>query len=126
LFFFFFALAMFAYDHAIAWIGLIVGIVNLATMVLIYRSKRELQVIVQNNQATMNTASIFGISNIDAIKMKGGETAFFSLWAGLHMKNLYHRQHLEKKDLLLSALPVFFQMVAWAALLGIGSLQVIE
>lgn len=126
LFFFFFAFAMFAYDSTIAWVGLTVGVINLATMVLLYRSKSDSQSIAQINQAMSMGVSILGLSNIDAIKIKGGESDFFSIWSGFHTKSLNQKQKLEKKDLILSVLPVFFQMLAWAALLGIGSIRIIE
>ncbi len=126
LFFFFFAFAMFAYDSVIAWIGLTVGIINLATMVLLYYSRSDALSIMQINQTMSTCASIFGLSHMDAIKIRGGESDFFSTWSGIYTKTLNQKQKLEKNDLILSVLPVFFQMLAWAALLGIGAFRIIE
>lgn len=126
LFFFFFAFAMFAYDRSIAWVGLTVGMINLSTIVLLYFLKSDTLSLAQINQTLNMEVSIFGISNIDSIKIKGGESEFFSIWSGIHTKSLNQNQKLEKKNLILSVLPHFFQMLAWTALLGIGSLQIIE
>lgn len=126
LFFFFFAFAMFAYDSTIAWIGLVVGVFNLATMVLLYRLKSDDQSTSQINLGMSMGISAAGLGNMEMIKMKGNEANFFSICARFYTKNLNQDQKLEKKNLILSVLPTFFQMIAWAALLGIGSFRIIE
>ncbi len=126
LFFLFFAFAMFAYDSTIAWIGIAVGAINLSTMYFIYRFKSDEESRYQIQRAMYYGISVAGLSNMDFLKTRGGESGFFSLWATIFSKNLNGFQKLEQKNLLLFVLPAFFQMLAWAALLGIGSIRIIQ
>ena len=123
---FFFGIAMFFYDPVIASISVGLGAVNLATMYYIMRSRSTAYACLQQNLGKSIGQSIGGMYNIEAIKSKGIESDFFSKWAGYYTKNINSTQLIEKKDAILSTLPLFFQSIALAALLGIGSLRIIE
>lgn len=117
---------MFFYDPLIASIALVFGAVNLVVMVSIMRSRVVAYACLQQNIGKSIGQSIGGMQNIETIKVKGVEADFFSKWAGYYTKNINATQEIEKKDAILTTLPIFFQAVALATLLGIGSLRVIE
>jgi ATP-binding cassette, subfamily C, bacterial len=126
LFVFFYALAMFAYDSAIAWVGLSVGIINLTTLCLIFRSKVDMYELFRFDLIRNIGDWISGLFSIDSIKAKGLESAFFSKWSDNFAKYINVSQTIEKKEVLLWVLPIFFQALAFAFLLGFGALRIIE
>ncbi len=122
----FYGIVMFAYDAVIASISVGFGIINLVTMYWIFKSRANAYAYLQQNIGKSVGQSIGGLQNIEAIKSKGLESDFFSKWAGYYTKNVNSSQEIEKKDVTLSTVPLFFQALALAALLGIGSLRIIE
>jgi len=122
----FFGIAMFFYDTLIASIAAILGGINLIIMFYIMRSRVIAYACLQQNISQSIGQSIGGIRNIETIKVKGIESDFFSKWAGYYTKNINANQQIEKKDAILATLPMFFQSIALASLLGIGSMRVIE
>lgn len=122
----FFAVAMFFYDTMIASITLGIGLVNLLIMYYIVRSRVVAYACLQQHIAKSVSQTIGGMQNIETIKSKGLESAFFSRWAGYFTKKLNATQQIETKDIYILVLPIFFQALAFAALLGIGSLRIID
>jgi NHLM bacteriocin system ABC transporter peptidase/ATP-binding protein len=123
---FLYAIIMFFYDAAIASIAVSVAVINFLTMLLIFKSRANAYACVQQTISRSMTESIGGLQYIETIKSKGGESDFFSKWSGFYTKNVNARQEIGKKDVILTTAPVLFQMLAVAALLGIGSLRIIE
>ena len=123
---FLYAIIMFFYDAAIASIAVGVAVINFLTMLLIFKSRANAYACVQQTISRSMTESIGGLQYIETIKSKGGEADFFSKWSGFYTKNVNARQEIGKKDVILTTAPVLFQMLAVAALLGIGSLRIIE
>lgn len=123
---FFYAIVMFFYDVVIASIALFAAIINLCVMLMIFRARSNAYARLQQDITRSMTESIGGLQYIESIKAKGSESDFFSKWAGYYAKSLNSRQEIGKKDVILSTVPVFFQLLATTALLGIGSLRIIE
>ena len=70
--------------------------------------------------------AILGLQNIETIKARGGESDFFSKWAGYYTRNINAQQDIGRKDVILTSIPPFFQMLVLSLLLGVGSYQVIH
>lgn len=122
----FYGALMFFYNYAIAWIAVIFGLINMIVMYRIFKSRSNAYACLQQDLAKSIGESIGALLNIETIKSKGIESDFFSRWAGYYSRNLNSHQEIEKKDITLIVLPIFFQSIALAALLGIGSLRIID
>jgi ATP-binding cassette subfamily C protein len=122
----FFGIAMFFFDKSIATITIIIGIINLVIMYYIIRSRVVAYACLQQNIGKSISQSMGGIRNIETIKSKGVESNFFSRWAGYYTKNVNSIQQIETKDVFLATLPILFQAIALASLIGIGSFRIIE
>lgn len=122
----FYGFLMLVYDAAIGWIGILAAFFNLIFLFFIYRSRINTYACLQQDMAKYVRESIGGLQNIEAIKAKGAESDFFSKWAGHYTNTVNKQQEIGKKDLFLTAVPIFFQLLASAVLLGVGSLRIIE
>ncbi len=123
---FFYALLMFVYEPAIAWIGLCAGICSFVVLGIIYQTRVNAYARLQQNTAKMISKGMSGLQQIETIKAMGSESNFFSSWAGTFTNAFNDRQEIGKKDVILNTLPMFFQIFAAAALLSLGSIYVIE
>lgn len=122
----FYALLMFVYDSAIAWIGILAGICSFTVLGIIYKTRVNAYARLQQNTAKMVSIGISGLQQIETIKAMGSESNFFSSWAGTFTNAFNDRQEIGKKDVILNTLPLFFQLFAGAVLLSLGSVYVIE
>ncbi len=122
----FYALLMFMYDPAIAWIGLLAGICSFAVLLIIYQTRVNAYARLQQNTAKMVAKGMSGLQQIESIKAMGSESDFFSTWAGTFTNAFNDRQEIGKKDVMLNTLPLFFQIFAGAVLLSLGSKHVID
>ena len=122
----FYGLAMLTYDVTLASIGLFAGIVNLGTMLWIYRARMNDYARLKQDISKSVGEAILGLQNIETIKARGGESDFFSKWAGYYTRNINAQQDIGRKDVILTSIPPFFQMLVLSLLLGVGSYQVIH
>ncbi len=122
----FYALLMFVYDSAIAWVGLAAGFLSFVTLGIIYKSRENVYACLQQQTGKEVSKSISGLQNIETIKAKGAESDFFSTWAGTYTNAFNDRQEIGKKDVILNTMPSLFHLLATMVLLGLGSLRVID
>lgn len=122
----FYACVLFAYDSAIALIGLLGGLFNLVTMFFLFRDRAIDTACLQQDLGKSVAESVGGLQNIEAIKAKGIESDFFSRWAGYYTKTVNARQKLGKKDIWISTVQMASQMLILSLLLGIGAMRIIE
>ena len=122
----FYALLMFLYDPAIAWVGLVAGICSFTVLWIVYQARVNTYARLQQNTAKMVSKGIGGLQQMETIKAMGSEADFFSNWAGTFTNAFNDGQEIGKKDVILNTLPSFFQLLAGAVLLGVGSVLIIE
>ncbi len=122
----FYGAVMLAYDSAIACIGIFAGVLNLALLSWVYRLRADTYTCLQQDLAKSVAVSIGGLQCIESIKFKAAESDFFAKWAGHNTRTINAHQEIGKKDIVLTTVPVFFQLLAGAALLGLGSLRVMD
>ena len=67
-----------------------------------------------------------GLANIDSVKAGGQENALFLKWLGLHIQFVNTVAQGQRATLALSQIPGFVGMAANLAVLGIGSVRILE
>ncbi|MDE3045515.1 MAG: NHLP family bacteriocin export ABC transporter peptidase/permease/ATPase subunit [Verrucomicrobiota bacterium] len=122
----FYGAAMFAYSIPLACIGLLGGLVNVALLLWMYRSRIDTYARLRQDIGKSVAEAIGGLQNIETIKARGGETDFFAKWAGYYTRQINAQQEIGKKDVVLTSIPPFFQLLVLSLLLGVGSHEVLE
>lgn len=123
---FFYAWMIYFYSAAIALVGIITAVINLALLWMINRSRNDAYARVQQELGKSIGFSIGSLQSIESIKAAGNEQDVFSKWAGYFTKQLNAEREINVKDVILTAFPTFFQGLATAALLGIGSYEALH
>ncbi len=117
---------LFLYSPHIAWISVLAAVCNFVVVSIIYKSRLNTYARLQQNSGKMARTGIGGLQQIETIKSRGIESDFFSKWAGTFTHVFNDKQEVEKKDVLLSIVPLFLALLAGAVLLGVGSLEILE
>ncbi len=122
----FYGFTMILYNPLIACIGIGFGVLNLIVMEGIYRLRANSFACLQQEFGKTIGEAIGGVQAIESIKAKAQESDFFSRWEGFYTRVANSQIEIGKKDILLTTVPLLFQMLALTALLGLGSLRIIE
>jgi ATP-binding cassette subfamily C protein len=122
----FYACLLFVYDASIACVSVAAALCNFGVLYFVYRSRENAYARLQQNTARTIRQGISGLQQMETIKANSSESDFFSKWAGYYTHQANDRQEIGKKDVLLITMSPFFQLLATAVLLGVGSLRVID
>lgn len=122
----FYGVILFLYDPMIASVIVFMGLCSLITMKIIARSRENLFAQLQQGYGKLVGTSIGGIQNIRSIKSSGEEQAFFAQWSGHLTNKINYTQEIGVKDIFLTSLPLLFNLIATALLLGFGSIRISE
>ncbi len=122
----FYALLMFYYDVVLTVIGLFIAFLNFAFLKYIFRKRTDLNQTVLQERGKLTATAMNGLTLIETIKATGSETDFFTRWAGYQTKNLNANQALLWWTNLLSPIPIMLTILNTAAILGVGSLRVMD
>lgn len=122
----FYGAAMLMYDLSVASIGIVAGILNLVVMRLIQRTRRDTYARLQKEQAQSMAYTIGTIQQVEAVKATGTENDAFTNFVGFETSKINSLQEIGRKDAILATMPVFFQGLSMAALLGIGGWRVMS
>jgi len=122
----FYAALMFQYDVTLTLIGVAIAVVNLAALRQVSRKRVD-----DNRRLLQETGKLLGTSMgglqiIETLKSMGSESDYFSRWGGYQAKVLNSEQDLGSITQLFSAAPLFLTALNSVAILGIGSLRVID
>jgi NHLM bacteriocin system ABC transporter peptidase/ATP-binding protein len=122
----FFAAAMAAYDFALAAISVAFALINLVALKLVSRSREDTARRLAQDRGQLAGATVGAIRSIETIKSSGLELDIFARWAGYHAKVLGAEQELDRQSNMLGIVPPLVSALGIAAVLGVGSLRVMD
>jgi NHLM bacteriocin system ABC transporter peptidase/ATP-binding protein len=117
---------MISYDVTLSAIVLGSAALNVVVLRLLNRSLADVSLRLQTEHAKLFSTSVVGLQSIETLKATGGESDFFSTWAGYHARVISSEQQLAIYQQTISLLPAVLLSLTSAAVLGIGALQVIN
>lgn len=122
----FFALLMLQYDVMLTVIVVAISALNVAALRYVSRLRRDRNQSLLQERAKLYTTAIGGLSIIETLKASASEADFFARWSGHHAKVVNGLQQLGVPTQALGAVPPMLTALATAAILGVGSLRVME
>jgi NHLM bacteriocin system ABC transporter peptidase/ATP-binding protein len=122
----FYAALMFRYDALLTAASMSIALFNLAALRYVSRKRVD-----QNQRLLQEDGKLFGVTMsgfqmIETLKASGGESDFFSQWAGYQAKLINAQQKLGMSTQLLSIAPTFLMAVNNMAILTLGGLRVMD
>jgi len=122
----FFAAVLFRYDPMLTLVGILVVSLNVAALRFVSRKRVDGNRRLLQDQGKLYATAIGGLQMIETLKASAGESDLFERWAGYQAKVVNNRQELERWTQMLDAVPPLLAALNSAAILGLGSLRVIE
>ena len=117
---------MISYDAVLSAIVLGSAALNIVVLRLLNRSLADVALRLQMERGKLFSTSVVGLQSIETLKATGGESDFFSKWAGYHARAINSEQKLAIHQQTIDLLPAVLLSLTSAAVLGIGALQVIH
>ncbi len=117
---------MLAYDAALT--GVVVGLAVLSAVLmrLLARVRVDENRRLRREQGMLMGIGMSGLTKIDALQATAAEDDFFSRWTGYQARELAARQRFAELGYVNAALPAAFQILAAAAVLGLGGWRVMS
>lgn len=122
----FFALLMLQYDVLLTLIVVALAALNVAALRYVSRLRRDRNQSLLQERAKLYTTSVGGLSIIETLKASAAEADFFARWSGHHARVVNGLQQLGVPTQALGAVPPMLTALTTAAILGVGSLRVME
>jgi NHLM bacteriocin system ABC transporter peptidase/ATP-binding protein len=122
----FYAGLMFQYDAALTLLSIVVALLNLGVLKLLARSRRDGNMRLLQENAKLVGTSASGLQGIETLKATGTESEFFSTWAGHQAKVVTAEQDLAVSTQYLGFMSPLLVAVNGVAVIGLGSLRVID
>ena len=117
---------MLAYDAVLT--GVVVGLAVLSAVLmrLLARVRVDENRRLRREQGMLMGIGMSGLTKIDALQATAAEDDFFSRWTGYQARELAARQRFAELGYVNAALPAAFQILAAAAVLGLGGWRVMS
>lgn len=122
----FFAVLMFQYDVLLTLVGIGVVSLNVLALHLVSRKRVDGNRRLLQEKGKLQGVAISGLASMETLKATGGESDLFGRWSGYQAKVVNIRQDLERWTQILDAVPPMLIALNTAAILGVGSLRVIQ
>lgn len=122
----FFLVIMLQYSVLLTAIGFVMALLNLLALKYVSRKREDLTARLLQEQGKLLGVSMSGLMIIETLKSTGGESDYFSRWAGYQTKALNSEQDLGVYSQLLDAVPSLLSSMNNMAILGVGGLRVME
>ena len=122
----FIVLVLLTYSPLLTVVAVITPIMAVIMLRLIRRRRVDASTRLQVEQSKLIATSVIGLQTIETLKATGGEDDFFAKWAGYHARMLNTEQNLSRFDVITDAFSPLFLGLTTAAILGLGSLLVID
>jgi len=117
---------MFSFDVLLTVIGLVIAAINFAALAYVSRRRKDTNVRLLQERGKMIGTSMAGLQSIESLKATGGESEFFSRWAGHLAKVLRSSQRMDVTSLGLAAVPGLLATMNTVVILGFGALRVMD
>ena len=122
----FYAAVMFTYDILLSLVAFAMAGINLLALRLVMAARENSQRRLLKEQGTVAGVSVSGVQMIETLKASGAENNFFSRWAGVHANSLIAQQKLGLYTNLLNVVPPALTAFNNVAILGVGSLRILD
>ena len=122
----FFLVLMLRYDVALALLSVAIAALNLLALVAANRSRSDANATLLQAEGELLGTAVMGIRYIETLKAAGAERAFLQRWGSRVARVVNARQQLGLPTQLLVAAPRLLAMLNAAAILGFGSLRVMD
>jgi NHLM bacteriocin system ABC transporter peptidase/ATP-binding protein len=117
---------MACYDIALATIGLALVLANVALLAMTRRHRANLARRLTMLDGRASAVAVDMVRSIETIKAAGLEQPSFARWAGFQARALSAEQEQARWSALFVMIPGLIQALAMVAVLGLGSLRVID
>ena len=117
---------MATYDPTLTAVAVGLSSLNVLALWLIGRRREEINRSMALSRGKLHGATVSIVRTIETLKASGLEDGAFARWAGVHARVLNAEQRLGLYSTVLDVLPAFFGVLTTAAVLGLGSLRVID
>ena len=122
----FFAVLMFFYDIWLTLISVAVVGVNVLVMRHVAQRTKEASQRLAIDGGKVYAATVSGLQVMETVKSSGGESGFFSKWAGYQAKYVNSEQAMARVGLVIGAVPGLLTILNSTLILGVGGLRVID
>ena len=122
----FFAALMFSYDVLLTVISIMVVGLNLLVLKIIAKKSQENSQRLAIVSGRLVGVAMNGLSVMETIKSSGGESSFFTKWAGFQAKYINSQQDVAKIDLIMGLIPPFLTAFNSVVVLVIGGFRVMD
>jgi NHLM bacteriocin system ABC transporter peptidase/ATP-binding protein len=121
-----YAAVMATYDLLLTAIAVPLALVSLLALRLVSRLRQNTARRLAQVRGKLEAATVATIHSIESIKSIGVEQDAFARWAGYHAKAMDAAQELDRQGALVSIVPQLLTALGAAAVLGVGSLRVMQ
>lgn len=122
----FYATLMFTYDVFMTLCVIGLAMVNIVAIRLVARQRVDASRRLMADRGKMEGTAMNGLSMIETLKATGGESEFFSRWAGYQAKTLRAEQKLQRLGEFVSVVPAAVNTTIIAVVLLVGGLKVMD
>ena len=117
---------MLAYDPMLAAIVVALSVVSAIVMRVLARVRVDENRRLRREQGMLHGIGMFGVSKIDTLQAIGAEDEFYARWTGYQARELLARQRFAELGYVNASLPILFNLLANAAVLGIAGWRVMS
>ena len=117
---------MLAYDPMLAAIVVALSVISAIVMRVLARVRVDENRRLRREQGMLHGIGMFGVSKIDTLQAIGAEDEFYARWTGYQARELLARQRFAELGYVNASLPILFNLLANAAVLGIAGWRVMS
>lgn len=117
---------MLTFDVPLTMVGLLIVGLNIVALRYVNRLRKDMNARLLQERGKLVGTSMAGLQTIESLKATGGESDFFSRWAGHLAKVMLAGQAMAVSSLALNAVPTLLAGLSIVVILGGGALRVMD